>query len=180
MYLAALPTHDARRQHLHDVAMISFLPETGQFPAYCSLIRLKWAGCVGSGNCDAEEEIIDWAIQALRTSDDDSVAHGIVSVLISWERDFDESIATALKSLCADCSNAGIRKAAMEALVAHSAMDNAALESSTPPGLQRFESAAFRKLETLPEGNRLDTRKIIIPRSETEPGAGTEKAEPAE
>lgn len=156
MYIAALAGNDNQRQHLHDVAMISFLPDTAQFPSYCSLIRLKWAGYIGSGHCDAEEEIIDWALQAIRTRDDDAVILRIASVLSSWERDFDERLATALKSLCLDCCNVEIRKAAMKALVAHSATRDPA-----------FEAPASGKSEPPPEGERLDTRKIILPRPPT-------------
>lgn len=166
MYIAALPSDENRRQHLHDVAMISSLPEAGQSPAYCSLIRLKWTGYLGSGNCDAEEEIIDWAIQALRATTDDCAIQRIIAVLISWERDFDSPIAGALNSLCADCSNANIRKAAMEALVAHSNAWNADQESPNSPKLQLDNSADSNATPPLSERNQLDTRKIIIPRPE--------------
>lgn len=169
LYISELADNDERRQHFHDVAMISFLPETGQFSSYCSLIRLKWAGYNGSGHCDAEEEVIDWALESIRKCENEMEILRIGSVLASWERDFDEPLATALRALCADCANAEVRKTAMKALISHSSSTNSGFESQAARDLPRSGEALFLDPRPSRDPDHPDTQKIVIPRTASDP-----------
>jgi hypothetical protein len=164
LYIAIFRDDSQRRQHLHDVATISFLPVADQFPSHCNLIRLKWAGYQGNEHCDAEEEIIDWAAEGIRESEDDTLIYRIVCVLMGWERSPDSQLLSALQSLCESSPSADVRKAAMTALKpkpapeTHASPTTAAQDPASPSSPKR-------------------TQKIIIP--QFSPNFGAKNPKPA-
>ncbi len=170
LYIAALADDTARRQQLHDIATISFLPASDQFPSYCNLIRLKWAGYDGAGRCDAEDEIIDWAAEVIRLCEDDAVVFRIVCTLNAWERPLENQLAAALQWLCEMSVCADIRKAAIKALATRNTAESGFVgqhgaDEQTHASSQQSinpESCAARK--PAPVTSRRETQKIIIPR----------------
>lgn len=170
LYIAALADDTERRQQLHDIATISFLPVSDQFPSYCNLIRLKWAGYDGAWRCDAEEEIIDWAAEVIRLCEDEAVVFRIVCTLNAWERPLENQLATALQSLCEMSVGADIRKAAIKALATRKTAESGFMEQqgaddqahARSPQAIDTESCATPKPAPLP--SRRETQKIVIPR----------------
>ncbi len=123
LHIFALRNHPDRRHYLHDVARISFQPIAARFPSYCNLIRLKWAGYAGNGHCEAEEEVIEWADDEIRSGKDETVIYKIICIITGWERDLEEPLRTAIRDLCDKSPSADIRKAAIRALVVHAPPD---------------------------------------------------------